>query len=275
MKSFGKNQLKILTSLLACVLSLFSALSLTFSWFSYNRNVRGGGFHVGVKQQRDILDCVYYLANPDKPAYTFDPVNAQDATLGKYDILENRYQLLVQVILEENVDAVRVRADSATTYFLGNPNEQKPLLPARADHTGLPDDEGKGYTNALSNVVSMCVLSKDELGTDGASYTLESLPQSNRMSSFIDKTAGVNTIPSPSVFLQRTPGEDVIATEPVQYQGQNRRCVWLLLTYDSVLVSMVFAANIGNAALENDATGERVIPFRCDFTIDLIRVENP
>ncbi len=252
MNGKSKLKLKMISSLLTCALSLFSLVTLTFSWFALNKTTGGGGMGALIKDSYIVSECEYYVIPADDNGsgeYTFvPPANASDCDLGPYDILKDRYQLLVKVKLKSAMQ-ISVTAKTETTYFLGKSTAQED------GHWLTASGEG----NYLSSVASFTLLNLGENGfsktADG--YKLTSLPEETVC--FFDR----NTLNDGSL-----PQDAIIATGHNAIENADGEiCFFMLLSYDPLLMSTVFSVNIGNPVIENDENS--VIPFTRDFEIQI------
>lgn len=271
MKEHTRKKLQLVSSLTLAVLSLFSAVTLTFSWFAHNRDVGGGGMGITVAGGTgESYEYTFYRIDTSDTAggYLFSETERESAKLGTYDVLRQSYQLLLKIYVPDTANALTVTAATDTAYFLGNPNRNYPLLGADPTNPALPDDADSTYTNALSSVVGMNFLSPDTLTketTDGkTSYRISSIEENN-LQTFIDKkTINEQTVPKNFTV---TAGEAVLSDGEISPKGKSCKAVYLLITYDPALISAVFSANIGNPAIENAGDAATVIPFRSDFRL--------
>lgn len=265
MKERTRLKLKILSSLMMCILSLFSVVALTLSWFAMNDRTQGNGMNITVEHSLDYLGCAYYKVVSGSQGYGLE--ECREPSLGAYGALESDYQLVVKIcMLCPEEDRFSLAAKTWTNYFLGDPVNVKLLLPPRADNTGLPNNDGKDYTNALSSIVSFGVLTEQEVAAIKCG-TLTALPSESRMVNFIDLT---NHSVNESVMLKQ--GTDTaITTVADQYGDVECRAIYALITYDPLLVNTVFSVNIGNGEMyvSNGEGGNFNIPFVCDFSLYL------
>lgn len=276
-----KQKYKLISSLVMCVLSLFSCVTLTFSWFSFNNEAGGSGANVEVAKTSDYLGCEYYYADSSvKSGYVFKKaVLPSQRNLGEFDILNDKYQLILKLCFKPNVSGVYITAGTTTDYFLGNPDY--PLLVGELDDNGVlvpqtgTSANGKTYTNALSSVVCFNVLSygaggltvqTDDDGALTGNYYLSELPQSGyvKFMQSSDETA----VPESKLIIAQ-------AANPVSdlYNGQICGAIYLMLSYDKTLMGTVFSANIGNKALNSTDGEQKSIPFKRDFYIGLDSAE--
>lgn len=272
-----RQKYKLISSLVMCVLSLFSCVTLTFSWFSFNRETSGGGADVEIVKIADYLGCEYYYVDKDiTDGFVFKKATLpSQKNLGEFDILNEKYQLILKLCFKTTVKNVHITAGTTTDYFLGNPDF--PLLSSVADSSGVltplsgTSVSGKTYTNALSSVVSFNVLSygtggiinqTDDSGALTGNYYASDLPQSGYVK-FMQSTSET-ALPENKIVISQT-------AQPVtdSFNGQTCGAIYLMLSYDKTLMSTVFSTNIGNEAL-NAADGEQVsIAFKRDFYIGL------
>lgn len=241
-------KLKMIVSLCTCVLSLFSLISLTLAWFAMNDNTGAGGMDINVSGENIVSSCEYFVTESSvgDSFYSFVPADAEDKNkLGVYDVLNDRYQFLIKINLY-SAKSVKVTADTNTGYFLGSVTAE---------------DEGhwltaSGAGNVLSSVVSFSVFGRDELPQSGGGYILNALPENT--SCFFDRTAlGAATKPELSVTL----ADNLV----VEADENGNSYFFVMVSYDPLLVSTVFSANIGNDVLEQ--AEDDIIPFELDFGI--------
>lgn len=282
MQEKTRLKLKIISSFAMCVLSLFAMVSLTLSWFAVNDRVDGNGMSVATQNDQELLGYEYYRLKKGDGGYALTQTDAAYGTLGVYDALSDDHALVVKLYFkrDEQKTTVKLSARTETRYFLGDNGKTvgsqtlnyKLLPPSLSDPT-KPSDEGKGYTNALSSVVTFTALTHAEIAdmTDGV---LTSLPTGDRFSTFIDvdaaNTSGVHTVnESVEISTQKGGGSVARYAESAQYKGQDCDSACVYLTYDSLLINTVFSANIGNDdmyVLKDDESGEYYpVPFKCDF----------
>lgn len=247
MEKKTRLKLKTVSSFLTCLLSLFSIVALTLSWFAINGNADTDGMDVVIKSGDIVSDCEYFVADENDLAnYAFIPADsAGKNTLGTYDVLNDKYQFLIKVNLKAEA-TVNVTAETATDYFLGA---------ADAEEKGhLLKRDGSG--NALSSVISFAVLGANEPQKTANGYKLTALPQDT--SCFFDRSALVSaTAPERSVTI----GGGLTVSK----DADGNAYFFVLLSYDPLLASTVFAANIGNEVLETAEDDK--IPFELDFGI--------
>ncbi len=273
MNEHTRKKLKLISSLTLALLSLFSAVTLTFSWFSHNRDVGGNdmGITIGSETKGIYLDHAFYRIDTTDTSdgYLFSEVDKSTASLGTYDVLVQSYQLLLKIYVDDTVDTLTISAITETTYFLGNPNKKYLLLGADPDNAALPDDADSEYTNALSSVVGFILLSSDDLSEEttasGTSYRLGTLPKGD-MQTFVDKN-DISESSKPENF-DITISSDNMKTGETSPSGTSCKAVYLLLSYDPTLISSVSSVNIGNPAIQKDGIAAP-IPFRSDFYLTL------
>lgn len=267
MKERTRLKLKILSSLMMCILSLFSVITLTLSWFAFNDRTQGNGMNITVEHSLDYLGCEYYQVKSNG-AGKYQLNEMETPTLGAYSALSDDYRLVIKIyVYNPNDDQFTVNALTQTTYFMGNTNY--PLLPPQKKKTDLPNDSGKNYTNALSSIVSFSVLTENEASAiieKEENKQLDALPSEDRLVNFIDLTN--NTVNS-SISLKQA---ENTAITPVKdtYNGTPCGSICIFITYDPLLVNTVFSANIGNNdmyLLANDKQRYYDIPFVCDFSL--------
>lgn len=270
-----KRGYKLISSLIMCVISLFSCVTLTFSWFSFNGETSGGGADVDVVSSDDFLGCEYYYADPDeKNGYVFKKAEtAEQKSLGEFDILNDKHQLVLKLCFKQNIKSVCITAGTSTDYFLGNPDF--PLSGALADNKRLPQTainaDGKEYTNALSSVVCFNVLTSganglvaqtDASGAQTGNYYLENLPE-NGYVKFMQSNAET-ALPAKKITVNAA-ADTVEGT----YNGQACKVIYLMLGYDKTLMTTIFSVNIGNEVLNFGDDEQKSIPFFRDFYIGL------
>jgi len=255
MKDKSKLKLKMISSLLTCALSLFSLITLTLSWFAMNKDADAGGMGALIKASSIVAECEYYVVDSEteESGYVFvTPAADSGYVLGSYDILKDKYQFLLKVKLTSEM-VIDVIARTETDYFLGS---------ATAENGLWLTESGEG--NTLSSVVSFSVLSQDNLPTKTANgYKLNDLPADPVC--FFDGNAD-----DIAASLQKTPS---IANGLSVTADENGDAVFfILLSYDPLLISTVFSANIGNGVIEREGE-EFVVPFVLDFEILLTAAE--
>lgn len=258
-----RKKLKLISSLTLCILSLFSAVTLTFSWFSHNREASGTDMGITIGSQTGIYDShVFYRVDTSDEGTGVLFVEAKDqtsASLGTYDALEQTYQILLKLYVRDTTDTLTVTFSTDTTYFLGNstyflanPNQEYSL---------------NAEQNVLSSVVGCKLLtppSDEETETvDGkTAYRLSSLSESN-MQTFIDKSSITkDTTPENFTITFDTASLKSGETSP---RGNSCKAAYLLISYDPTLISTVFSVNIGNKEIDDVPS----IPFQCDFRLIL------
>ena len=248
MERTKRLKLKMIVSLFTCALSLFSLITLTLCWFAMNKNTDAGGMDVIVRNDSIIAGCEYFVADSDSTAsgYSFIAAGSEDKNkLGTYDVLNDKYQFLIKVKLVSAM-SVNVTAETATDFFLGSASAKTENHWLSADGTG----------NALSSVISFAVLSRADLETTDGGYKLAELP--GETACFFDRSAlETATAPEPRIGLATGLAVDTDADGEAYF--------FVLLSYDPLLISTVFSANIGNDVLEQDE--EVSIPFVPDFSI--------
>lgn len=251
-----RQKLKLVSSLTLCVLSLFSAVTLTFSWFSHNRDAQGGGMDITVGKETGSYDShVFYRIDKTDGGEGILFTEAADqanASLGTYDGLERSYQCLLKIYVGEATETLTVTVSTDTGYFLGNPNKAHPLNTEQ---------------NVLSSVVGFKLLTPPSDGeteiVDGKkAYRFSSLTE-NDMQTFIDKTSiSESTVPQNITITFDAASLKSNETSP---KGNQCKAAYLLISYDPFLISAVFSVNIGVPEIENATS----IPFQCDFRLTL------
>lgn len=264
MQEITRKKLKIVSSLIMCVLSLFSVVSLSLAWFAVNNSTRGDGMDVVVRNETYVLGTTYHkITKTTDGKYALGTAQTE-LSLGKYNALDNDYSVLLKIYLDASAEekTVRLAAETTTSYFLGD--GEHPLLPPSASDNTQPDTTGRGYTNALSSIVAFAVLTPQEVAAVKGS-TLAQIPTQNRLTSLIDQTTQK---PQNNVNVSQD-GATSLSLSDDNYNGQACKAVYVVITYDDLLVTTVFSANIGNDVMSTtDDGGESVpIPFERDFTL--------
>lgn len=285
-----KNRIKLVSSFLMCVLSLFAAITLSYAWFAKNDTVNGGGMSVAIESDANVVGAEYFLADTsgDQSSSTkpkFVPVeNAEAARMGAYDILDKRHQLLVKVYLKSDMETIRVKGNTSTNYFLGATDEENnskyPLLPASSGDRNVPQesttDDDVTYTNVLSSVINFTIFQASELKalTDGYELVGDTLPSGDRIAKFIDSTDA--EAPISEIDLVQTAGSKEVTTGgPETFDGKDCRTLFIMFSYDEEIMEKIFSDNLGNKNMYNydESTGELInIPFKLDFTISFEKV---
>ncbi len=251
-----RKKLKMISSLTLCVLSLFSAVTLTFSWFSHNREVSGNDMGITIDSQTGICDGhVFYNIDTTDTGTGVLFVEAEDqqnASLGTYDVLKRSYQVLLKLYVKDTTEALTVTFSTDTTYFLGNPNKEHLLSTDR---------------NTLSSVVGFKLLAppsdaETETADGKTAYRFSSLSESD-MHTFIDKS-NISTSTTPQNFTITFDAASLKSGE-TSPRGTDCKAAYLLISYDPTLISAVFSVNIGNKTIDTMTS----IPFQCDFHLML------
>ena len=207
-----KNRIKLVSSFLMCVLSLFAAITLSYAWFAKNDTVNGGGMSVAIENDANVVGAEYFLADKSEEQSSstklkFAKIDSDAARMGAYDILDKRHQLLVKVYLKSDMQTISVTGNTSTTYFLGattaNNESKYPLCKASSGDVNEPEEgtakDGKTYTNVLSSVINFTIFQASEITalTDGDGYELvsDALPSGNRIAKFIESTADLENRP--------------------------------------------------------------------------------
>lgn len=254
MKNKTKLKFKIIFSFLPLALSFFSLVTLTFSWFAINKKSNAGGLEATISSSSFVDSCEFYAIDTAATGtgYYFKKTTSDgDCNLGVYDILKDKYQLLIKVTLEEE-RTVFVTAKTDTDYFLGNSAAKSNGHWLTADGTG----------NVLSSVVSFAVLSGGDVEVADGGYRISALPAETVC--FYDKSTISEADPAapvPSVSVTASDGLSVPADESGEI------CFFILISYDPLLMSTVFSVNIGNTVIEQGE--DVVIPFTLDFGVYL------
>ena len=252
MKNKTREKLKILSSLTACILSTFAAITLTFSWFAYNKNGGGGGMDISLESNKTILGSEYYVCKYENGAYTLGDIDAAK-TLGVYDILESDYHRVLKIYVAGSIDTVNtitVSAETSTAYFLGNADG------TATDETGavvpyLNPDGG----NVLSSVATMGGVSVTD-----STVTLNS----DGLKTFI--TADNGKAKPVNFTLSLTPVKDTYTTADGTVE-----CVacYVLITYDANLITEVYSANIGQDIYKYENNVLVPTAFEADFSLKI------
>lgn len=240
-----------------CLISLFATVTLTFSWMARNHKTGGNGMDVVITDGTSILDYEFYSADANSTERLFKKVDKEDANLGVYDILNDKYQLLMKIYVKDQVEKVTVEAFTQTDYFLGFRDENNvvpyPLL--AGDGTG-GSFNGKAYVNALSSVVGITVLETEPEkrdGTDYEGYVLDKLPTDANLTKFIaDDTKNVV---SSKITVKKGDSNVIETFAPDTTNNERAHYFFVYITYDPLLMSTVFSANIGNSVISGGTTG--------------------
>lgn len=288
-----KLKLKMIYSLVACLMCLFSTVTLTLSWFAKNRDVGGDGMGVVTDNDAMLLGYEYYVAvkQDGGDGYKFNKKEGAEAKLGVYDTLASGYQLYVKIYLKDpETPTVKLQAKTETEYFLGDvitteetsgtvttvTTESYPLLPPREGTPSLPDDEGKEHTNALSSIVNFSVLSTTDAQKVGGADTVETPPVGETPSTFVDLNVrnenGEYTLNQSIYVKQDGANNDDVTLIDATYRETECKAFVVCITYDALLVNTVFSANIGNDEMyKEDTSGNYLpIPFVCDFYLQIL-----
>ena len=256
----AKQKLKMVTSLFLCAASLFSCVGLTLAWFAFNDNVSGNGIGVGADNPTDLWGYEFYTADAKADGYVFKLAKEQGAaSLGEYDLLEDKYRLLLKLYFKENVTSVTASAVTSTTYFLGDGEDDHKLV-AELDSTGAT------LINPLSSVVSFREAAASELQYDSAAkaYTWTKPTEETYKTLVADgKIPASGTAEICSNYDISGAAGTYTDGEGVEHES---RIMYILFSYDADLISEVFSANIGNPVLEKE---NAKVPFACDFHIAL------
>lgn len=286
-----KNRIKLVSSFLMCVLSLFAAITLSYAWFAKNDTVNGGGMSVAIESDANVVGAEYFLADKSEEQSSstklkFTKVNADAARMGAYDILDKRHQLLVKVYLKSDMETIYVKGNTSTNYFLGatdeDNNSKYPLCKASGDDLNEPEEgtakDGKTYTNVLSSVINFTIFQADELtartdGNNGYELVSDTLPSGDRIAKFITDSATA-TKPEPEIDLVQTAGKPEVTTGDIEtFDGKECRTLFIMFSYDEEIMEKIFSDNLGNENMYNEVNGKLVdIPFKLDFTISFEKI---
>ena len=260
----SKSKLKMISSLITCALSLFSLVTLTLSWFAMNKDADAGGMGVLIKDTSLVKQIEYYVADSDADGYVFKPAATQAGNvMGKYDILADKYQFLIKVTLHSQMN-VKVAGSTQTDFFLGSATATNGL---QLTQTGYKED-GTTINNALSSVVAISAFVSTDTTVDIAksadaagntTYTIAQLPK-NPVGFFNGNATDI------AGSLNKTPViEDSLSV--VADNNENGGYVFfMMLTYDSNLMSAVFDANMENPVFTEGGENSS-IPFLLDFEL--------
>lgn len=283
MKLINKQYLKLISSLAMCLLSLFSLVMLTFSWFAINNNANGSGMDINMEKNENIIDSEYFYVDKKSDGNSYIPFSeGESKNLGAYDLLEEKYHILIKVYVPESMPELYVMASTQTKYYLGNTDATGtpiyPLLkPSAADAT-VPE-QNDTYTNALSSVVTFTVLDSDtelEKTATGYNYLGNGFPDVSRRSRFISDAYSSNAVPESEVLVKQADGSTKISTvEDKDSKGNSCRSFIIFISYDPDLITTVFSVNIGNENIYTYDEEKNLIniPFKCDFTLSVKEVE--
>lgn len=284
-----KNRIKLVSSFLMCVLSLFAAITLSFAWFAKNDTVNGGGMSVAIENDANVVGAEYFIAEKSVPQSSSSELKFTKITdgnpvrMGAYDILDKKYQLLAKVYLKSDMETIRVTGNTQTAYFLGaleNNKSKYPLLPPTSSDHNVPQEGTAGgvtYTNVLSSVINFTIFQADELTalTNGSGYELvsDTLPSGSRIAKFIADSATA-TAPTKTIDLVQTENTDTVTTGgPEQFNGQTCRTLFIMFSYDEAIMEKIFSDNLGNTNMYTYIDGNLInIPFKCDFTISFEKI---
>ncbi len=266
----SKKKMKIVSSLVMCILSLFSGITLSLSWFAKNREVTGTGMRLSIDGSGLLLgwECYSVVTDTEGDNFYFEKISNDDAKLGTYKLLENKYQLLVKLCFQIDIDTVTVTAKTSTDYFQGDGEDERHFL---LDGDGKYNGETKDYVNSLCGVVSLSTLT-GEVKTDSENYDcyIENLPTDTAV--FVDDTKNTGAKILPEITI----GSNIVTIDGTikLSDGTDEKCkvVYLLMSYDRDLIAKVFSANLGNPNISGVVgTGSVVpsVPFDCDFGISV------
>ena len=229
----------VLSLTVTFVMLIISAVILFFgkgsmAWFSKNKKVNAGGALISFDNVPSVtakMELFEILGVDSDGNYFFSHTSNPAASLRRYSILNgDGHQLLIKVTFIDTktqapvvLNDFTVTAKTDTNYFLGDGEHD--LLPA-------PDGVGENYYNALSSIVVVSAVTVTEGVYDAqTAYVVSDLGEKK---SFIDKQT--YTIKERREFIV---SEGVTAGE-----------FWLIIDYDSDLISKIFSVNIGNQAID-------------------------
>lgn len=262
-----KAFINLIISAVLLVCSLFVSVT-SFGWFAFNDSVGGTGMGVVVKSEEANFKAVKYYNVSSDVAYEYTAVSDENATLGKYNLLSDKYQMLAKIYLKTN-KPVTLTATTSTTYYLGS-NEAFKLLPAMtgdpqtpSTSTAVINGETIEYTNALSSVVSFAYVKTSALTpiTNGDGYSFAELSDIGEFKTFIDKTN--NSVKS-SVNISSS----VVPEKDTTDAGEDCYSVMIVFSYDERQMSTVFSMNVSNE-LFTQSNEDVSIPFLCDFSVSV------
>lgn len=283
MKIINKQYLKLISSLAMCLLSMFSLVMLTFSWFAINNNASGNGMDINMEKNECLIGAEYFYVGKNGDGKSYIPFAEDERkSLGAYDLLEENYHVLIKVYVVENMTEVYLTASTQTTYYLGNTNANGtplyPLLKPSTSDVTVPE-QNDTYTNALSSVVTFTVLDSTtelEKTATGYNYLGSGFPDVSRRSRFISDAYSSNAAPEGEVYVKQADGSTIISTVPdTDSKGTSCRSFVIFISYDPDLISTVFSVNIGNDNIYTyDEQKNHVnIPFKCDFTLSVKEIQ--
>ena len=237
----------------------------TLAWLSDNDSVDSSGMNITVDAQDHLLGVEYYnIDDTYVGGYKFNKTDSPK--LGKYMLLNPKYQLLIKFYVDNSVDNVVVEAKTATTYFLGD--GRHPLLAAASDANFTPatgtTEDGEQYTNVLTSIVALSAFgnSNEITVTDsGNAVTLSNLPSAR--STFVETDEKDSAAGNVKNVLSLSVG-----TVGSTFKAQACRAFYFIVDYDGDLVARVFSQNIGNDVVA-DVANVKGIPFICDFSLHL------
>lgn len=260
-----KAFINLIISAVLLVCSLFVSVT-SFGWFAFNDSVGGTGMGVVVKSEEANFKAVKYYNVSSDVAYEYTAVSQKEAKLGKYNLLNDKYQMLAKIYLKTN-KPVTLTATTSTTYYLGS-NEAFKLLPhmpgdpqTPSTSTAVINGETIEYTNALSSVVSFAYVKTSSLTPITNGYSFAELSDIGEFKTFIDKTN--NSVKS-SVNISSS----VVPEADVTDDGEACYSVMIVFSYDERQMSTVFSMNVSNE-LFSQSTGDVSIPFLCDFSVSV------
>lgn len=260
---------RLLSACLLFVLSLACLLTVTLAWFAQNDRTGASGLQIGVQHSEFVLGCEYYaVSRTSGGRYDFQKVDPAAASLGRYNLLDDRSQLLLKIYVSHDVAALTVSGKTETTAFIGD-----------AENALRPEsDAAWKESNLLSSVVRLTVLSEEEAaaitdvtGTDGNPYRrLPALPADARFSSFVTENGAGHALQNTIALRQGSDTADTAVTSSAgeTYAGETCRAVWVLVDYDAALLTTVFSRNLTNDEIHTGGT-DTYVPFACDFYLEL------
>jgi len=257
----SKSKLKMISSLITCALSLFSLVTLTLSWFAMNKDADAGGMGVLIKDTSLVKQIDYFVADSTADGYVFKPADDENPNvLGQYDILADKYQFLIKVTLHSQMN-IKIAGSTQTDFFLGSATAENGLMLTEKGYKA----DGATINNALSSVVAISAFVSTDTKInitktdDKTGYTIAQLPE--KSVGFFD-----GTVADIAASLTQAP---VIANNlnvAADDNENNEFVFFIMLTYDSNLMSAVFDANMENPVFaEGDADSS--IPFLLDFEL--------
>ena len=257
----SKSKLKMISSLITCALSLFSLVTLTLSWFAMNKDADAGGMGVLIKDTSLVKQIDYFVADSEESDYIFKPVGDETAgVLGKYDILADKYQFLIKVTLHSEM-SIKITGSTQTDFFLGSATAENGL---QLTQNGYKAD-GTTINNALSSVVAISAFVSTDTAIgitktdDGTGYNIAQLPETSVGFFDGDATDIAGSLNQAPIIADKF---SVAADD----NESGEFVFFIMLSYDSGLMSAVFDANMDNTVF-TEGGADSSIPFLLDFEL--------